>query len=864
MIFSMRNPFSPLCAALGLALLLAMPAAATTIVPAADPGELALDSEAVFLARAGAARVVSRPNFLMTETEFEVLTVVSGPLVADESIRVAVPGGEIDGVGWLVAGSPRFVEGEAYLIFADRGGDGSWRPRLLADGVLRRKREADGTPILVPMEEARRLNRIGTTAGASGLIPAPVVEARFLDRLRRSLAGEAGWEWKPLMAPFASTWLELKEAPAGCVFPDGPQGYAARWKKFDLGSSQSLWADDKGEASIEGGGFAQVEGAVGIWMGVDGTTLNLVYSGPKPFTLDCNLSSGIAVPGPYENIVVFDDPCDDIDDLVNCSGTLALGGPFITGVHQFDGRPWWTIVSWFVVVNDGVGGGCLDTSDFELMLARELGHGLGFDTSADPQSLMNTNCCNPLNALDASCAQYLYPAWELEPGQATVPVVAYVNGVGGTPWRTDVTITNPTSDNLLVDLTYQPGGEAPITETRSVGGMASLFFDDIVPTLFGAGDGRGPLRVQFQGAGEVLPVIVSRTYAERSFGSLGAGVPADVVPAVGFFQIPGLFVDDAYRSNVSVTADVGSFVDAVFKLYRGDDGTVSREVRRTVPAGEQEQWALDKLFPSLARDGVPMTVTVRLEQPGIASASVVDNASTDSAVYLGKKSSTSWIIPVVAHIPGKGGTVWTSEVSLYNQPGSPTTVNLEYLPENTDNSAGGLESAEISLGWFETVTLEDVVRNLFGVSNGKGALRIEAPAAITVTSRVATAGPRGGTSGNGVRTVHGGAWSTGRVVLPGVRMRDGFRTNVGFVSGSEAVTLLCSLLDADGSILAEASVAVEPRSMRQLSVEKIFGSSGYPIPDPVGAITVEGAGAYLAYMTVIDGTSQDPVFVMPK
>jgi len=842
-----------------------MPAAATTIVPAADPGELALDSEAVFLARAGAARLVSRPNFLLTETEFEVLTVVSGPLVAGESIRVSVPGGEIDGVGWVVAGSPRFVEDETYLIFADRGGDGSWRPRLLADSVLRQKREADGTPILVPMEEARRLNRMGNTTRASGLIPAPVVEARFLDRLHRSLAGESGWEWKPLMAPFASTWLELKEAPAGCVFLDGPQGFSPRWKRFDLGGGTlSLWADDKGEASIEGGGFAQVEGAVGIWMGVDGTTLNLVYEGPKPFTLECNPSSDSDAPRPGEDVVVFDDPCDDIDDLVNCSGTLAFGGPWISGVHQFDGRAWWTITSWFVVVNDGVGGGCLDTSDFELMLAHELGHGLGFGHTADPRSLMNANCCHPLNALDASCAQYLYPVWELEPGLATVPVVAYVNGVGGTPWRTDVTIANPTSDDLLVDLTYQPGGEAPITETRSVGGMASLFFDDIVPTLFGAGNGRGPLRVQFQGAGEVLPVIVSRTYAERRFGNLGAGVPADVVPAVGLFQIPGLFVDEAYRSNMSVTADAGSSVDAVFGLEQGDKGTVKREVRRTVPAGEQEQWALDKLFPSLARDGVPMTVTVMLEQPGVASASVVDNASTDSVVYLANKSSTSWIIPVVAHVPGKGGTVWTSEVSLYNQQGSPTTVNLEYLPENTDNSAGGLESAEISIGWFGTVTLEDVVRNLFGVSNGKGALRIEAPTAITVTSRVATAGPRGGTSGNGVRTVHGGAWSTGWMMLPGVRMRDGFRTNVGFVSGSEAITLLCRLLDADGSILAEASVAVEPRSMRQLSVEKIFGSSGYPIPDPVGAITVEGAGAYLAYMTVIDGTSQDPVFVMPR
>ena len=67
-------------AALGVALVLVVPVAATTIVPAADPGELALDSEAVFLARAGASRVVSRPSFLATETELVVMSTISGPL----------------------------------------------------------------------------------------------------------------------------------------------------------------------------------------------------------------------------------------------------------------------------------------------------------------------------------------------------------------------------------------------------------------------------------------------------------------------------------------------------------------------------------------------------------------------------------------------------------------------------------------------------------------------------------------------------------------------------------------------------------------------------------------------------------------
>ena len=51
--------------------------------------------------------------------------------------------------------------------------------------------------------------------------------------------------------------------------------------------------------------------------------------------------------------------------------------------------------------------------------------------------------------------------------------------------------------------------------------------------------------------------------------------------------------------------------------------------------------------------------------------------------------------------------------------------------------------------------------------------------------------------------------------------------------------------------------------MRHLSVEEVFGTGGYNPPNPVGTIVVEADGIFLAYLTVIDGTSQDPIFVMP-
>ncbi|MDX2436429.1 MAG: hypothetical protein QNL88_05185, partial [Acidobacteriota bacterium] len=94
-------------AVLALAVLVAAGAGATTIIPAANPGELAMDSQAVFLGRAGTSTIQNRSGYLTTVTELEVLSVVKGDMSPGDSVEVVAPGGESSGVGWAVAGSPR-------------------------------------------------------------------------------------------------------------------------------------------------------------------------------------------------------------------------------------------------------------------------------------------------------------------------------------------------------------------------------------------------------------------------------------------------------------------------------------------------------------------------------------------------------------------------------------------------------------------------------------------------------------------------------------------------------------------------------------------------------------------------------------
>ena len=896
-------------------MLAVLPAAATTIVPAADPGELALDSEAVFLARAGISRVVSRPSYLATTTELEVVSVVKGPLSSGSVIEVIVPGGVKNGIGWVVAGAPKLESGEVYLFFADRDPRGRWQPRLMADSVLRQAITEDGSKVFVPLEEASRLSRVGGFGPDASLVPGPVNKEKFIVALERRLGGKPGWDWAPLVRDDGSD-LYAKDAPTGCVFMtyDAGDGNPIRWRLFDTGGTQSMAADSNGDSSLAGGGFAEVQGALARWNAVGSTSVSVSYGGASASPpSSCTGGTDITA-----NAVVFDDPCDEMTDLNGCSGTLAFGGPsfYSTTTYTWDNQLWHQAISWFVVVNNGAGD-CLSLADYELMLTHEMGHGLGFGHVSDTNALMHENCCHPHNSLDVSCTQYLYPTAASatptpaptatpsgptptptptsppaatptrtrtppptatptfatptptptpsgsRPSQVTVPVVIHSEGVEGTPWRSDVVVTNPNSSSQELRFIYVTSEKASFTATRNLAGHATLLLEDLVADLFRAGDSRGPLGIEVLTADSDAPVVVSRAYAENPFGNLGSGLPADVQPSTDVVSMPGLFHDETFRSNIAVTADSGHDVWATFELFRGMDDLVGGGVQRLIGAGQQDQWSIQQLFKNQAREGVPMTVRVSLSHPGIVNASMIDNASTDSVVFLGKTPTINWIIPVVAHIPGIDETFWSSSVSLWNGSIWTSRIDLEYLPEKSDNSSGGTHASFIWLEPYETLTIEDVLLDLFGIDDGKGVLMVRSTQDIVVTSRVFTGGPLGGTSGNGVRTVRASELSSGDAVLPGVRMLDGFRTNVGVATGDQGATFRFDLRDAGGTLLATAFRSVEPSSLRQLSMERLFGRD-VTAPDPVGSIVVSGEADFLAYLTVIDGTSQDPVFILPQ
>ncbi len=415
-------------AVLAGAALTAATATATSIVPPANFGELARTADAVVLAVAGAPHVVRHGAVLYTRTTFRVIQAVSGPLAVSARFTVEALGGETVDEKWVFPGSPQFEPGATYLLPLSHNGNGVWLPQMASYGILRQVLGRDGSTLLEPLAEG---GRIEAFPRPDGILPEPVetyVEAALLPHLHAVVQGKAEWDGGMVRAraqqlPFHAMALS---APPGCVFLGN-----GRWR---FGNPSPMYASNQADTSISDGGYGEVQGALAVWGGM-GSSLSPAYGGAVPPSLTCSGDFD----DPADDEVVFNDPCSDIPDLSGCSGTLAQGGWGAVGQHTFDGSTWWSINHWYVVVNNGAG--CIHSANYTTMLAHEMGHGLGFGHTADSNSLMYPNCCQGPDALDISCAQYLYPV----AGPTATP----------TPTRT------PTP-------TFTPGGPTPTpTPTRT-------------------------------------------------------------------------------------------------------------------------------------------------------------------------------------------------------------------------------------------------------------------------------------------------------------------------------------------------------------------------------------------------------------
>ncbi|TMA57297.1 MAG: hypothetical protein E6J75_07930 [Deltaproteobacteria bacterium] len=289
-----------------------------------------------------------RDGRLLTEVALAVEQTLKGRLRGGK-IVVTSPGGRVGERSAWVYGSPSFATGERVLVFLKRTAEGRLRINALALG----KYHLDAASVAVPL--ARRTE--------------PRLDARrlgpFVARLRALAAPEAQ-ETIP-----SGRAASLRDEVVG-------RGVTERFQF--LGNPPVRWFDAAvtfrvanaepalGAATTQG----VVGGALGAWTNVASASIVL---GTGPATAPAHsVASGVC---DGVNTIQFDDPFGEVNDMVGCSGVLAVGGFCSSGEQQtVNGMTVHRIVEGDVTVNNRVGS-CFGATNTAEILTHEIGHAIG-------------------------------------------------------------------------------------------------------------------------------------------------------------------------------------------------------------------------------------------------------------------------------------------------------------------------------------------------------------------------------------------------------------------------------------------------------------------------------------------------------
>ena len=221
--------------------------------------------------------------------------------------------------------------------------------------------------------------------------------------------------------------------------------------------------------------------------------------------------------------------------------------------------------------------------------------------------------------------------------------------------------------------------------------------------------------------------------------------------------------------------------------------------------------------------------------------------------------------PGAASATGAEGAFFVTDARLYNpDPSETITVFLSFLDRDVDNSS--VQEMSVNIAPRSGEAFDDILASFFGLSEVAGAIRMRSDSLFYATSRTFNLGGAEGTFGSFIPGI-----SPEDAVDSGILLQivndpadTGFRTNVGFTNPNlQTVTATVRVFDADtGELVGERNRELPPRTFSQIdNVFRFVGERNRVTTNATVEFTADVP--VLAYATVIDNTSNDPIFVLP-
>jgi hypothetical protein len=449
-------------------------------------------------------------------------------------------------------------------------------------------------------------------------------------------------------------------------------------------------------------------------------------------------------------------------------------------------------------------------------------------------------------------------------GSLFLPVVGHAPGAAGTFFVSDARILNGGLTDAALRVLFTPSGVGGAAAFGAVDLVVApgqqVALDDVVARHFrSAGLGTIELR------GDVGALaITSRTYNDRgdegTYGQFSAAMRASDATAVGEapLHVPQLRNDLAFRSNLGFAEVAGAAGVLAWTLY-DEDGLPIGEGSSQIGAWGHLQ------VPLLGGSAGPHHRVVRAVVRVTAGSarvltygSAIDNQTGDSIFIPGTRAWRDAVrhVPAVIRGDGAAGTRWRSDLWLANLSDRSGTVRVLWLDR------GSTRIRHVPLAPGASVVYEDVIEALFGAGSGGGQIRIETDLqAWNASSRAWT--PEGlGTCGQWVPALlpaEAAGVTEGALAIPQLRNDTRFRANVGLAEiGGKAAAARITIMDGGGRAIWSTRLELAANAQVQLGLPLAGApkfSNGYAWVEP------EGEGRIVAYGSVVDNVSGDPVYV---
>ncbi len=322
-------------------------------------------------------------------------------------------GGTVGDDTSVVFGAPEYKRGQRVLLFLNTAGDGTLRVAHLFQGNYNIIEDKEtGNARVERKTDDETVNLLGVTESPE--ITNKTTLARFKKKIKRVLrtrkADVARYEEKQAHSPIIDVPSDFVDGFGGDESGDVNPQYtflgSFRWFEPDTAQPVIYRINSTG-APVAGGGVAEIDQAMAAWSTVLTTSLRLQNGGST--TAQGFRRDGVSA-------ISFNDPDGEMQDPVNCGGTLAIGGVTSAGspTKIIGGKTFSRIYEGDVVFNDNYTCFLGISANLAEVACHEIGHSLGFGHSADSAAIMAPRASGrgrgaTLGSDDIAIVSFLYP-----------------------------------------------------------------------------------------------------------------------------------------------------------------------------------------------------------------------------------------------------------------------------------------------------------------------------------------------------------------------------------------------------------------------------------------------------------------------